>query len=146
QDEIDDVTSLLNPRCMQARASATLKLCQRLNHRCTLHIIEMQDFSNDVGSEALRKNSYRLSTTARLLTESFDNSAIIGRFERDKFILLQLHADEKKTTVAKWKLESVIRAHNQHATHSLEIACRFGTAHTHPEQDYSFSDLVEKAV
>jgi EAL domain-containing protein (putative c-di-GMP-specific phosphodiesterase class I)/GGDEF domain-containing protein len=144
-EHLDETTRVLTHQAMQERLTEILALCRNLQLSCTLNEFELMDLLPSQVNEVSNRNHYVLTTFARMLTESYTDATLIGRFDRDKFITLNIENDEKVMKLARWKLESAVLAHNQHAISNLEIHYQIGTASTRAEQDYALQSLLDMA-
>ena len=92
-----------------------------------------------------KKNHYLLATFARMLADCYEDMNFIGRFDRDQFVMLLIGQDDKKEKMARWRLESAVRAHNQNVEPEMEIEYSHGSAHTQPSGNYHFQTLLDEA-
>ncbi len=145
EDSLDPTTKVFNHQTTETRVPQILELCSGLARACTLHVFDLLNLIPGSGNDNNKKNHYLLSTFARLLAECYDDADFLGRFDRDKFVMLLIRQDEKEEKMARWKLESAVRSHNQTAVPELEIQYHVGSAHTQPDNDYSFQSLLDQA-
>ncbi len=143
EDSLDPTTRVFNHQTTEARVPQILELCAGLALPCTLHIFELLDLEPGPNDEISKKNHHVLTAFARILTDCYGEADFIGRFDRDKFITLLIREDDKAEKMARWKLESAVRSHNQNALPELEIQYRAGSAHT--DGDYHFQSLLDTA-
>jgi EAL domain-containing protein (putative c-di-GMP-specific phosphodiesterase class I)/ActR/RegA family two-component response regulator/GGDEF domain-containing protein len=145
EEALDATTKVFNHQRTEARVPEILALCEGLALPCTLHVFELLNLVPGAGNENNKKNLYLLATFARILTECYAEPDFIGRFDHGEFVLLLIGQDDKEEKMARWKLESAVRSHNQSAPPELEIQYRAGLAHTQPAGNYHFQSLLDEA-
>jgi len=142
EDSRDTTTGLFNHQTTERRVPQLLELCRGLHLPCTLHLFELDNLAS--GGDAGKRNS-QLQTFAGYLAECYEGADFLGRFDRHQFVMLMIGRDEKSEKMARWKLESHVRAHNQNAVPGLDIQYRMGSAHTLPAGNYHFQGLLDTA-
>lgn len=145
EDSLDPVTRVFNQQTTETRVPQILELCAGLMLPCTLHVFELTNLTPGPVNDDNRRNQHLLTAFARALDECYSEPHFLGRFDRDKFVMLVIGGDEKEEKLARWKLESAIRSHNHNAVPELEIQYRLGSAHTQPAGKYQFQLLLDDA-
>jgi EAL domain-containing protein (putative c-di-GMP-specific phosphodiesterase class I)/CheY-like chemotaxis protein/GGDEF domain-containing protein len=145
EDSLDATAGIFNHQTTERRVPQILELCFGLALPCTLHVFELDNLGAGAGSDTSRKNGYLQSTFARTLAECYDTADFLGRFDRHQFVMLMLGHDDKREKMARWKLESAVRSHNQVAIPDMEIRYRVGSAHADAGGRYHFQSLLDEA-
>jgi len=123
-----------------------LRFCRELALPCTLHVFELPDLRTDaLADDNCQHNSYVLSNFSRLLGASFSEPDLMGRFDKDKFIVLQIDAQEPDSHSAASRLEQAVTIHNRKVSQGLDINYRLGRAGAKPGHDYQLLSLLDQA-
>lgn len=141
----DPLTSLLNRRGFESRASDVLELSSRLKQTAVLLFIDMDQFKsiNDshghmVGDDALRK-------FADVLRQVFRESDLIARFGGDEFVLLMSNADRQQAIDATARLQQAIADFNQHSSFPFSLTYSAGWAALDPDSPQDLQALLTEA-
>jgi diguanylate cyclase (GGDEF)-like protein len=141
----DSLTSLLNRRGFESRATDTLQLSIRLRHSAALLFIDLDQFKsiNDnhghaMGDDALRK-------FADMLRQVFRESDLIARFGGDEFVLLMSNADKQQALDATTRLRQAIADLNRQSSFPFSLTYSIGWASLDPDNPQDLQALLAEA-
>jgi diguanylate cyclase (GGDEF)-like protein len=141
----DPLTSLLNRRGFESRATDALTLSVRLRQTAVLLFIDLEQFKsiNDnhghaMGDDALRK-------FADMLCQVFRESDLIARFGGDEFVLLMSSADRPQAIEATARLRQAIANFNQQSRFPFSLNYSIGWAALDPDNPQDLQALLMEA-
>ena len=119
----DGPTGLNNRRGFMILATGLLKFARRADYPASLLYIDMDSLKNinDIFGHAA--GDVALTRFAKILTDTFRDSDVIGRLGGDEFVVLMIDATENDLASMQARLQSNLDAHNLQADgHALSFS------------------------
>src|SRR5687768_6549787 len=140
----DGPTGLNNRRGFMILATGLLKFAQRAEYPASLLYIDMDSlkYLNDTFGHAA--GDAALVHFAKILTDTFRDSDIIGRLGGDEFVVLMIDATENDLANMQVRLQSNVEAHNlQAGGHALSFS--LGVIHVDAKSTETMESLLSQA-
>ena len=118
----DGLTGLNNRRGFMIMATGLLKFARRAGYPCCLLYIDMDSLkylNNTFGHIA---GDMALAQFARILTDTFRDSDVMGRMGGDEFVILITDATESDIVSMKTLLQSNVDTYNRQSEHQLSFS------------------------
>jgi diguanylate cyclase (GGDEF)-like protein len=119
----DGPTSLNNRRGFMILATGLLKFARRADYPASLLYIDMDSLKHINDTFGHAAGDAALTHFAKILTDTFRDSDVIGRLGGDEFVVLMVDATENDLTSMQARLQSNVDAHNRQADgHALSFS------------------------
>ena len=141
----DGMTGLNNRRGFMILATGLLKFARRVGYSLCLIYIDLDSlkYINDtfghVGGDTA------LSGFARILTETFRDSDVIGRLGGDEFVVLLIDSSENDIAGMQRLLQSNVDAYNLRAEPGHSLAFSLGVIRAEPHSSIAMEELLSQA-
>ena len=140
----DGATGLNNRRGFMILATGLLKFARRAEYPASLLYIDMDSlkYLNDTFGHAA--GDAALVHFAKILTDTFRESDVIGRLGGDEFVVLMIDATENDLANMQVRLQSNVDAHNlQAGGHALSFS--LGVIHVDAKSTETMESLLSQA-
>jgi diguanylate cyclase (GGDEF)-like protein len=111
----DGPTSLNNRRGFMILATGLLKFARRADYPASLLYIDMDSLKHINDTFGHAAGDAALTHFAKILTDTFRDSDVIGRLGGDEFVVLMIDATENDLASMQARLQSNVNAHNLQA-------------------------------
>lgn len=142
----DHLTSLLNRRGFEDRATQMLHLCLLQNLKTSLIYIDLDNFKQINDLQGHQAGDDALIQFSKLLLANFRESDLIARVGGDEFVILLVHetaaTDHRK---ALKRLRDTITEYNEQVDQAIKLRYSYGIAHTESPIDYDLQQLYTVA-
>lgn len=119
----DGPTSLNNRRGFMILATGLLKFARRADYPASLLYIDMDSLKHINDTFGHAAGDVALTHFAKILTDTFRDSDVIGRLGGDEFVVLMIDATENDLASMQTRLQSNVNAHNLQADgHALSFS------------------------
>jgi len=119
----DGPTSLNNRRGFMILATGLLKFARRADYPASLLYIDMDSLKHINDTFGHAAGDAALTHFAKILTDTFRDSDVIGRLGGDEFVVLMIDATENDLASMQARLQSNVNAHNLQADgHALSFS------------------------
>ena len=119
----DGPTSLNNRRGFMILATGLLKFARRADYPASLLYIDMDSLKHINDTFGHAAGDAALTHFAKILTDTFRDSDVIGRLGGDEFVVLMIDATENDLASMQARLQSNVNAHNLQANgHALSFS------------------------
>jgi diguanylate cyclase (GGDEF)-like protein len=108
----DGPTSLNNRRGFMILATGLLKFARRADYPASLLYIDMDSLKHINDTFGHAAGDAALTHFAKILTDTFRDSDVIGRLGGDEFVVLMIDATENDLASMQARLQSNVDAHN----------------------------------
>ena len=141
----DVLTGLNNRRGFMILATGLLKFARRAAYSvCLLYIdLDSLKYINDTFGHAAGDTA--ITHFARILTETFRDSDVIGRLGGDEFVVLIIDATESDLTSMQVRLQSNVDAHNLQSERGYALSLSLGVIRVDPDSTISMEELLYEA-
>jgi diguanylate cyclase (GGDEF)-like protein len=141
----DALTSLNNRRGFMILATGLLKFARRADYSvCLLYIdLDSLKYINDNFGHA--GGDAAITQFARILTETFRESDVIGRLGGDEFVVLIIDATVDDLRSMETRLQSNVDAYNIQADPRQALSFSLGTIWSDPTSSVSMEELLSQA-
>lgn len=140
----DGLTGLNNRRGFMILATGLMKFARRLGYSLCLLYIDLDSLKrlNDTLGHAA--GDALILRFARILTDTFRESDIIGRLGGDEFVVLMADATESDVETMRQRLQENVDAHNRQAGQAL-ITFSLGIIRVPPDSTITMEELLAQA-
>jgi diguanylate cyclase (GGDEF)-like protein len=141
----DVLTGLNNRRGFMILATGLLKFARRAAYSvCLLYIdLDSLKYINDTFGHAAGDTA--ITHFARILTETFRDSDVIGRLGGDEFVVLIIDATESDLTSMQVRLQSNVDAHNLQSERGYALSLSLGVIRVDPDSSITMEELLYEA-
>ena len=141
----DVLTGLNNRRGFMILATGLLKFARRAAYSvCLLYIdLDSLKYINDTFGHAAGDTA--ITHFARILTETFRDSDVIGRLGGDEFVVLIIDATESDLTSMQARLQSNVDAHNLQSERGYALSLSLGVIRVDPDSTITMEELLYEA-
>ena len=141
----DGPTGLNNRRGFMILATGLLKFARRADYPSCLLYIDMDSLKhiNDTFGHAAGDTA--ITHFARILTETFRDSDVIGRLGGDEFVVLMVDATESDLDSMKVRLQSNVDAHNLQSVGGYALSFSLGVIRVDMNSTISMEELLSQA-
>lgn len=142
---IDGMTGLNNRRGFMILATGLLKFARRVGYSSCLSYIDLDSlkYINDTfGHEA---GDLAITQFARILTETFRGSDVIGRMGGDEFVVLIIDATENDLASMQARLQSNLDAHNFQSERGYALPFSLGVVRVDQNSTITMEALLFEA-
>lgn len=143
---MDELTMLSNRRGFMALGQHTLSLCvRRMERPASLLYFDLDGFKaiNDRFGHA--EGDRALTAFAKLLTQTFRDSDVVGRLGGDEFAALLTDSADAECVVVIQRLQQAVDAYNQTSQRGYDIRFSVGDIAFEPTRHSSIDSLVADA-
>ena len=141
----DGLTGLNNRRGFMILATGLLKFARRAGYASCLIYIDLDSLkyiNNTFGHIA---GDIALSHFARILTDTFRDSDVIGRMGGDEFVILMIDATENDIAGMQALLQSRVEAHNLQAESGHALSFSMGVIRAEPSSSITMEEFLSQA-
>jgi len=126
-------------------ATGLLKFARRMEYSVCLNYIDLDSLKaiNDRFGHA--GGDAAISHFARILTETFRESDVIGRLGGDEFVVLIVDATERDLSSLETRLRSNVEAYNLRVGPAQALSFSLGTIWEDSKSNISMEELLAKA-
>lgn len=141
----DGLTGLNNRRGFMILATGLLKFARRVGYSlCLLYIdLDSLKYINDTFGHATGDAS--ITQFARILTDTFRDSDIIGRLGGDEFVAMIIDATESDLASIQARLQDNMDAHNLQSAPGQALSFSLGVIRVEPQATISMEALLSQA-
>ena len=141
----DALTSLNNRRGFMILATGLLKFARRVGYPLHLLYIDLDSlkFINDTFGHA--GGDAAISHFARILTDTFRDSDVVGRLGGDEFVVLIADATESDLASVQTRLQSNVDAHNLQVPAGQALSFSLGIIRVDPQSTITMEELLSEA-
>lgn len=141
----DGLTGLNNRRGFMILATGLLKFARRAGYSvCLLYIdLDSLKYINDTFGHA--GGDAAISHFARILTETFRDSDVIGRLGGDEFVILIIDATEADLANMQERLQSYVNAYNLRSGPGQALSFSLGTIWADSKSNITMEELLSQA-
>ena len=141
----DALTGLNNRRGFMILATGLLKFARRMEYSVCLIYIDLDSLKaiNDHFGHA--SGDAAISQFARIRTETFRESDVIGRLGGDEFVVLIVDATERDLSSLEARLQNNIEAYNLRVGSAHALSFSMGTIWEDSKSNISMEELLAKA-
>jgi diguanylate cyclase (GGDEF)-like protein len=141
----DELTGLNNRRGFMILATGLLKFARRAGHPLCLLYIDLDSLKpiNDTYGHAA--GDMAINHFARILTETFRDSDVIGRMGGDEFVVLTIDANENDLANIKARLQSNVNTHNLQSTVGYPLSFSLGMIRVDVNSTLTMESLLTEA-
>jgi diguanylate cyclase (GGDEF)-like protein len=141
----DILTSLNNRRGFMILATGLLKFARRAAYSvCLLYIdLDSLKYINDTFGHTAGDTA--ITHFARILTETFRDSDVIGRLGGDEFVVLLIDATESDLVSMQTRLQSSVDAHNLQSERGYALSFSLGVIRVDSDSTITMEELLSEA-
>lgn len=140
----DGATGLNNRRGFMILATGLLKFARRAGYPASLLYIDMDSLKHINDTFGHAAGDAALIHFAKILTDTFRESDVIGRLGGDEFVVLMIDATEHDLANMQVRLQSNVDAHNlQAGGHALSFS--LGVIHVDAKSTETMESLLSQA-
>ncbi|MGZ9225754.1 MAG: GGDEF domain-containing response regulator [Anaerolineales bacterium] len=141
----DILTGLNNRRGFMILATGLLKFARRVGYSVYLLYIDLDSlkYINDTFGHA--GGDAAISQFARILTDTFRDSDVIGRLGGDEFVALIADATESDLASVQTRLQSNVDAYNLRAPAGQALSFSLGVIRVEPQSTITMEELLAQA-
>ena len=141
----DGLTGLNNRRGFMILATGLLKFARRVGYSsCLLYIdLDSLKYINDTFGHAAGDTA--ITQFARILTDTFRDSDIIGRLGGDEFVAMIIDATESDLTSIQTRLHSNVDIQNLQSSRGHALSFSLGVIRVEPQSTVSMEELLSQA-
>ena len=141
----DALTGLNNRRGFMILATGLLKFARRVGYPSHLFYIDLDSlkYINDTFGHA--GGDAAISHFARILTDTFRDSDVVGRLGGDEFVVLIADATESDLASVQTRLQSNVDAHNLRVPAGQALSFSLGIIRVEPQSTITMEDLLSQA-
>lgn len=141
----DGLTSLNNRRGFMILATGLLKFARRAGYSACLLYIDLDSlkYINDTFGHVAGDTA--ITHFARILTETFRDSDVIGRMGGDEFVALIIDATESDLASMQERLHSNVQAHNLQAGQGYALSLSLGSIQVDQNSTITMEALLSEA-
>jgi len=141
----DILTGLNNRRGFMILATGLLKFARRAAYSvCLLYIdLDSLKYINDTFGHTAGDTA--ITHFARILTETFRDSDVIGRLGGDEFVVLLIDATEGDLASMQTRLQSSVDAHNLQSERGYALSFSLGVIRVDSDSTMTMEELLSEA-
>ncbi len=141
----DELTGLNNRRGFMILATALLKFSRRAGQPLSLLYIDLDSLKslNDTFGHAAGDTV--IIRFARILTETFRDSDVIGRMGGDEFVVLTVETNENDLASVRARLQQNVDDHNRNTTPGYALSFSLGVIAVEPASSLTMEELLSQA-
>lgn len=141
----DGLTGLNNRRGFMILATGLLKFARRASYSvCLLYIdLDSLKYINDTFGHAA--GDAAIMQFARILTDTFRDSDVIGRLGGDEFVALLIDASESDLASMQARLHGNVDAYNSQSASGQALSFSLGVIRVEPESTITMEELLSEA-
>jgi diguanylate cyclase (GGDEF)-like protein len=141
----DELTGLNNRRGFMILAAGLLRFARRAGHPLSLLYIDLDSlkYMNDTLGHAA--GDAVIVRFARILTETFRDSDIIGRLGGDEFVVLTIEAGENDLSSVQARLQQNVDNHNRKTTPGYALSYSLGVIQVDLDSTTTMEELLAQA-
>lgn len=124
----DHLTGLLNRRGFEKRAEALLVLCNQQQHFLSMCYFDIDNFKEIMVQQGQPAGDESLINFARMLQQSFAETALLARLGGDEFVVLNLSGQIADSKESLRKMAALVDERNMEQNPSLRISYSYGLA------------------
>lgn len=141
----DELTGLYNRRGFLELAQHQLKVAGRFEKGLFILFADLDNMKQINDSFGHAEGDCALVETARILTDTFRDSDIIGRIGGDEFAVLAVETAHAGADILKARVELKIEECRVRPGNKFHLSISVGIAHYDPETPASVDELLERA-
>jgi diguanylate cyclase (GGDEF)-like protein len=141
----DILTGLNNRRGFMILATGLLKFARRVGYPLHMLYIDLDSlkYINDTFGHA--GGDAAISHFARMLTDTFRDSDVVGRLGGDEFVVLIADATESDLASIQERLQSNVDAHNLRVPAGQALSFSLGVIRVEPQSTITMEELLSEA-
>ncbi len=141
----DELTGLNNRRGFMILATALLKFARRAGQPLSLFYIDLDCLKsiNDIYGHST--GDAAITRFARILTETFRDSDVIGRLGGDEFVVLTVDAAENDLDSIQTRLQKNVATHSGHSVADYTLSYSVGTIQIDLNSSATMEELLSQA-
>jgi diguanylate cyclase (GGDEF)-like protein len=141
----DGLTSLNNRRGFMILATGLLKFARRSDYSVHLLYLDLDSLKqiNDTFGHAA--GDAAITQFARILTDTFRDSDVIGRLGGDEFVILIIDASESDLASVQTRLQSNVDSYNLRSASGHALAFSLGVIRVEPQSTITMEELLSEA-
>jgi diguanylate cyclase (GGDEF)-like protein len=141
----DELTGVRNRRGFLLLADHAWRLARRARVRCLLMFIDVDGLKYVNDTQGHRAGDELLADAARVLTEVFRETDVIGRVGGDEFAILELVDGVEASDAGSKRLRARIEEFNRRGGKPFQLAMSFGIEELPPTAELSLEMLLARA-
>ena len=141
----DGLTGLNNRRGFMILATNLLKFARRANYSSCLLYIDLDSLKHINNTFGHAAGDLAITQFARILTDTFRESDIIGRLGGDEFVILIIDASESDLATMEARLHSNVDAHNLQTDGEHALAFSLGSIRVDSNSTITMEALMSQA-
>jgi two-component system cell cycle response regulator len=141
----DGLTGLNNRRGFMILATGLLKFARRMGYSMCLIYIDLDSLKSINDQFGHTGGDAAISYFARILTETFRDSDVIGRLGGDEFVVFIVDASESDLNTVEARLHSNVDAYNIQAGPGKAISFSMGTIWEDSKSSITMEEMLSKA-
>jgi diguanylate cyclase (GGDEF)-like protein len=141
----DGVTNLNNRRGFMILATGLLKFARRVGYNLCLLYIDLDSLKHINDTFGHAEGDAVLTQFARILTETFRDSDVIGRMGGDEFTVLLIDATESDLVSMQARLQSNVDAYNLQSVHDHALSFSLGVIRVDLNSTLTMEELLSQA-
>ena len=141
----DEMTGLRNRRGFLVLAEHAWRLARRTHVPCRLLFIDLDGLKQVNDTQGHQAGDALLMDAARVLTEVFRETDVIGRIGGDEFAVLELMDKTEATGKSSRRLQAAIDAFNRHAGQSYHLSMSVGVEDLPATGEITLEALLSRA-
>ena len=141
----DCLTGLNNRRGFMILATNLLKFARRANYSSCLLYIDLDSLKHINNTFGHAAGDLAITQFARILTDTFRESDIIGRLGGDEFVILIIDASESDLATMEARLHSNVDAHNLQTDGEHALAFSLGSIRVDSNSTITMEALMSQA-
>ncbi len=141
----DELTGVRNRRGFLLLADQAWRLARRARVRCLLMFIDVDGLKYVNDTQGHRAGDELLVDAARVLTEVFRETDVIGRVGGDEFAILELVDGVEASDAGSQRLKTRIEEFNRRGGKPFQLAMSFGIEELPPTGEVSLELLLARA-
>ena len=141
----DGLTGLNNRRGFMILATGLLKFARRAGYSsCLLYIdLDSLKYINDTFGHVAGDTA--IAHFARILTETFRDSDVVGRMGGDEFVVLIIDATESDLVSMQTRLQNNVDAYNLQSESGYALSLSLGVIRADPKSTITMEELLSQA-
>ena len=141
----DGLTGLNNRRGFMILATNLLKFARRANYSSCLLYIDLDSLKHINNTFGHAAGDLTITHFARILTDTFRESDIIGRLGGDEFVILIIDASESDLATMEARLQSNVDAYNLQTDREHALAFSLGSIRVDSNSTITMEALMAQA-
>lgn len=141
----DGLTGLNNRRGFMILATGLMKFARRMEYSVCLLYIDLDSLKSINDHFGHTGGDAAISQFARILTETFRESDVIGRLGGDEFVVLIIDATESDVHSMQARLQSHVDTYNMQADPRQALSFSVGTIQADPKSGITMEELLSQA-